>query len=196
MDISRALFLARITSYWRFYLFFGFFLPLRLSFIVLFGGYFLSLVLLLLGLVSAKSHLHVQLIRAELSSKSSSEHLSESLSKLSSHQIPRCLESEGPLQLKGCTRSSSSHHQRLRGLQCSVRSFRTQHSTSTSGSNRRDPPPRGSSSPAHLGPPLLPPLAVWPFYFTRRSLMPRCAACGSTVPVDPLSLLLDLRLLS
>ena len=29
--------------------------------------------------------------------------------------------------------------------------LRTQHSTSTSGSNRRVPPPRGSSSPAHLG---------------------------------------------
>ena len=34
-----------------------------------------------------------------------------------------------------------------------MRSPRTQHSTSTSGSNRRVPPPRGSSSPAHLGPP-------------------------------------------
>ena len=42
-----------------------------------------------------------------------------------------------------------------------MRSFRTQHSTSTSGSNRRVPPRRGSSSPAHLGPPLLPPLVVW-----------------------------------
>ena len=38
---------------------------------------------------------------------SSSEPLSESLSKLSSHQIPRCLGSEGPLQLKGCTRTST-----------------------------------------------------------------------------------------
>ena len=82
MDLSRALIFARIISYWRFYLCFVFFLPLRLSFIVLFGGYFLSLVLLWLGLVSAKSHPHVQLIRAELSSKSSSEPPSESLSKL------------------------------------------------------------------------------------------------------------------
>ena len=30
-----------------------------------------------------------------------------SSSELSSHQIPRCLGSEGPLQLKGCTRSST-----------------------------------------------------------------------------------------
>ena len=42
-----------------------------------------------------------------------------------------------------------------------MRSLRAQHSTSTSGSNRRVPPPRGSSSQAHLGPPLLLPLAVW-----------------------------------
>ena len=42
-----------------------------------------------------------------------------------------------------------------------MRSSCTQHSTSTSGSNRRVPPPRGSSSPAPLGHPLLPPLAVW-----------------------------------
>ena len=69
--------------------------------------FFVYLDLLLLGLMSAKSHPHVQLIRAELSSKSSSEPLSESLSKLSSHQIPRCLGSEGPLQLKVCTRSST-----------------------------------------------------------------------------------------
>ena len=107
MDLSQALFLARVTSYWRFYLCSGFLLLLRLSFTVLFGGYFLSLVLLLLGLMSAKSHPHVQLIRAELSSRSSSEPLSESSSKLSSHQIPRCLRFEGPLQLKGCTRSST-----------------------------------------------------------------------------------------
>ena len=37
----------------------------------------------------------------------------------------------------------------------------TQHSTSTSGSNRRVPPPRGSSSQVHLGHPLPPALAVW-----------------------------------
>ena len=61
--------------------------------------------LLLLGLTSAKSRPHVQLIRAEHPSNGSSEPLSESLSKLSSHQIPRCL--RVPLQLKGCTRTSS-----------------------------------------------------------------------------------------
>ena len=77
-----------------------------------------------------------------------------------------------------------------------MRSLRTQHSTSTSGSNRRVPPPRGSSSPAPLGHPLLPPLPVRPFSLTRRFLMPRSAACGSALPVDPLSLLLVFRLLS
>ena len=77
-----------------------------------------------------------------------------------------------------------------------MRSFRNQHSTSTSRSIWRVPPPRGSSSPARLGPPLLPPLAVWPFFFTRRFLMPRSAACGSTFYVDPHSLRLVLRLLS
>ena len=43
------------------------------------------------------------------------------------------------------------------------------------------PPPRGSSSPAPLGHPLLPPLAVRAFSLTRRFLMPRSAACGSTL---------------
>ena len=65
--------------------------------------------------MSSESHRQVQLIRAELSSKSSSELPSESLSKLSSHQIPRSLVSlrwvplplVAPLQLKGCTRTSS-----------------------------------------------------------------------------------------
>ena len=77
------------------------FCELRYSFSVLFGGYFICLVLLLLGLTSAKSRPHVQLIRAELSSKGSSEPPSESLSKLSSHQIPRCLVSEGTTTAKG-----------------------------------------------------------------------------------------------
>ena len=71
------------------------------TFSVLFGGYFIRLVLLLLGLTSAKSRPHVQLIRAELSSKGSSEPPSESLSKLSSHQIPRCIVSEGTTTAKG-----------------------------------------------------------------------------------------------
>ena len=71
----------------------------------LFGGYFLSLVLLLLGLMSAKSRPHVQLIRAELSSK---KLIRTSLgvafqAELSSNPSL----SEGPLQLKSCTRISS-----------------------------------------------------------------------------------------
>ena len=75
-----------------------------------------------------------------------------------------------------------------------MRSLCTQHSTSTSGSNRRIPPPRGSSSQASLGHPLLLPLAVRPLFSLRRILTPRCAACGSIFPVVPLSLLLVLRL--
>ena len=75
-----------------------------------------------------------------------------------------------------------------------MRALSTLHSTSTSGSNRRVPPPRGSSSPAPLGHPLLPALALRLLSLTRRILTPRCAACGSTFPVGPLSLLLVLRL--
>ena len=138
------------------------------------------LLLLTLGFASAKSHPHVQLIRAELSSNGSSEPPSESPSKLSSHQIPRCL--RVPLQLKGCTRTSSMFSPTTpSGASVLVLVLSTQHSTSTSGSNRRVPPPRGSSSPVHLGHPLLPALAVWGFSCTRRLLMPRCAACGSTL---------------
>ena len=59
------------------------------------------LVLLMLGLTSAKSRSHAQLIRAELSSNGSSEPRSESFSKLSSHQIPRCLDIEGTTTPKG-----------------------------------------------------------------------------------------------
>ena len=77
------------------------FCVLRYSFSDLFGGYFICLVVLLLGLTSAKSRPHVQLIRAELPSYGSSEPPSESLSKLSSHQIPRCLVSEGTTTAKG-----------------------------------------------------------------------------------------------
>ena len=107
MVLLQALFLARLMSYWRFYWCTGFFLLVRFFFSVFFGGYFLCLVMLLLGLVSAESHPEVQLIRAELSSKSSSERLPESPSKLSTHQIPRCLGSGGPPQLKSCTRTST-----------------------------------------------------------------------------------------
>ena len=77
------------------------FCELRYSFSVLFGGYFICLVLLLLGLTSAKSRPHVQLIRAEPPSNGSSEPPSQALSKLSSHQIPRCLVSEGTTTAKG-----------------------------------------------------------------------------------------------
>ena len=119
--------------------------------------------MLLLGLTSAKSRPQLQLIRAELSSNGSSEPPSESPSKLSSHQIPRCL--RVPLQLKGCTRTSSLVSPTTPSGASVLSAFlRTQHSTSTSGSNRRVPPPRGSSSPVHLGHPLLPPLAVWPIF--------------------------------
>ena len=61
--------------------------------------------MLTLGFTCAESPSHAQLIQAELSSNGSSESRSESTSKLTSHQIPRCL--RVPLQLKGCTRTSS-----------------------------------------------------------------------------------------
>ena len=59
------------------------------------------LLLLTLGLTSSQSRSHAQLIRAELSSNGSSEPRSESFSKLSSHQIPRCLDIEGTTTAKG-----------------------------------------------------------------------------------------------
>ena len=87
-----------------------------------------------------------------------------------------------PLQLKGCTRTPSLFSPTTPSGASVLSAFsRTQHSTSTSGSNRRVPPPWGSSSPAPLGHPLLPPLAVRPFSLMRRFLTPRCAACGSTL---------------
>ena len=55
----------------------------------------------MLGLRSAKSRPQVQLIRAEPSSNGSSEPLSESLSKLSSHQIPHSPVPEGTTTAKG-----------------------------------------------------------------------------------------------
>ena len=164
----------------------------------LLGGYFICSVMLLLGLRSAKSRPHVQLIRAEPPSKGSSELPSDSLSKLSSHHIPHSPVSEGSTTAKGLYANFYFVliHYAFGGVraQCTVSVPRTQLSTSTSGSNRRVPPPRGSSSPVHLGHPLLPPLAVWLFSFTRLSLMPRGAARGSTFSVDQLSLLLVLRL--
>ena len=98
--------------------------------------------LLLLGLTSAKSRPHVQLIRAEHPSNGSSEPLSESLSKLSSHQIPRCL--RVPLQLKGCTGSPTlSSSTTPSGASVLQVHSALQHSTSASGPFRRVPPPRG-----------------------------------------------------
>ena len=55
----------------------------------------------MLGLMSAKSRPQLQLIRAEPSSNGSSEPLSESLSNLSSHQIPHSPVSEGSTTAKG-----------------------------------------------------------------------------------------------
>ena len=57
--------------------------------------------MLTLGFTSAESHSHAQLIRAELSSNGLSEPRSESFSKLSSDQIPRCLDIEGTTTAKG-----------------------------------------------------------------------------------------------
>ena len=80
----------------------GFVLRVASFFTLFYFVFILSvLVLLMLGLTSAKSRSHSQLIRAELSSNGSSEPRSESFSKLSSHQIPRCLVIEGTTTAKG-----------------------------------------------------------------------------------------------
>ena len=89
MDLSRALFLARFSSIGASICVLVSFCGLLFSFSFFIWRIFICLFLLLLGLMSAKSHLHVQLIRAELSSKSSSEPLSESFAELSSHQKAR-----------------------------------------------------------------------------------------------------------
>ena len=193
MVLLQALFLARLMSYWRFYWCTGFSLLVRFFTSVLCGGYFLCLVMLLLGLVSAESHHHVQLIRAELSSKSSSERLSESPSKLSSHQIPRCLGSGGPLQLKGCTRTSTLFSPTTPSG-ASVLSafflhsalhfdFGVEQACSAAARVLLASPSRASPSSASS-------------CLAGRFLMPRCAASGTTLAVGPLSLLLVLRLLS
>ena len=136
--------------------------------------------MLTLGLSSAKSHLHVQRIRAELSSNGSSEPLSESLSKLSSHQIPHCL--RVPLQLKGCTRTSSlfSPTTPFGGVSalCLLLALHFDRGVESACSaaarvllaspSRTSP----SSCSSCLG-----------LSCTRRLLTPRCAACGSTFPV-------------
>ena len=58
----------------------------------------------------------------------------------------------------------------------------TQHSTSRFGAQQAcSAAARVTSSPVHLGQPLLPALAVWVSSCTRRLLTPRCAACGSTL---------------
>ena len=57
--------------------------------------------MLTLGFTCPECPSQAQLIRAELSSNGSSESRSESFSKLSSHQIPRCLDIEGTTTAKG-----------------------------------------------------------------------------------------------
>ena len=73
------------------------------SFFTLFYFVFILsvLVLLTLGFTCPECPSQAQLIRAELSSNGSSESRSESFSKLSSHQIPRCLDIEGTTTAKG-----------------------------------------------------------------------------------------------
>ena len=111
--------------------------------------------LLLLGLTSAKSRPHVQLIRAELPSKGSSEPLSESLSKLSSHQIPHSLGSEGSTTAKGLYAYSFFvlNHYAFGGVRAQALSVLVlSTSTSTTESSWRVPaarvPPR-SPCPGH-----------------------------------------------
>ena len=132
----------------------------------------------------------------------SSELPSFTLSKLSIRQVPRLHISISMCASATCGSTTAKGlyanlfyvltHYAFGGVSA-VRALRAQHSTSTSGSNRRVPPPRGSSSPVHLGHRLLPALAVGLLSCTRRFLTPRSAACGSTFPVGPLSLLHSLR---
>ena len=99
----------------------------------------------MLVLTSAKSRPHVQLIRAELPSKGSSEPLSESLSKLSSHQIPHSPVPEGTTTAKGLYANFFFvlNHYAFGGVRAQALSVLVL-STSTTGSSRRVPPPRGS----------------------------------------------------
>ena len=163
MVLLQASFIARLMSYWRFYWCAGVSLQVRFFISVLFGGYFLCLVMLLLGLVSAESRPQVQLIRAELSSNGSSEPRSESLSKLSSHQIPHSLGSEGTTTAKGlyaysffCVLNHYAFGRQSAGT-VSACALHSDHGVEQACSAAARVPPR-SPCPGHL---LLPPLAVW-----------------------------------
>ena len=95
--------------------------------------------------MSAKSRPHVQLIRAELPSNGSSEPPSESLSKLSSHQIPHSLGSEGSTTAKALYANSFFvlNHYAFGGVRAQALSVLVL-STSTTESSWRVLPPRGS----------------------------------------------------
>ena len=101
LDLLRALSIVRFVCYRRIYLCFGFILR-----VTLFSQCFIWRIFYLFGSALAwidecEESSPCQLIRAELPSKLSSEPLSESLSKLSSHQIPHSLSSEGTTTAKG-----------------------------------------------------------------------------------------------
>ena len=122
-----------------------------------------------------------RILRAEPSSNGSSDPPSDSPSELSSHQIPRRL--RVPLQLKGCTRTSYFEftHYAFGGV-CAMSALCTLALHFGFGAEQAcSAAARVTSSPVHLGQPLLPALAVWVSSCTRRLLTPRCAACGSTL---------------
>ena len=165
-----------------------------LSFLQRFLFYWLHL--LTLGYTSAESLSHAQLVRAELPSNGSSEPRSESFSKLSSHQIPHSLCTEGTTTARGLY----AHlffvltHYAFGGVSALCVLFALSTPLRPRGRigvfRRREGPPRQSISDTPF-------FRLWLFglfSFMRRSLMPRGAACGSTFLVGPFSLLLDLRL--
>ena len=84
-------------------------LPVSFRFNLFPSIYWLFLTFLYLYLIISPTHFvgrqFGRILRAGLSSNGSSESYSDSLSKLTSHQIPRCFVLRVPLQLKGCTRS-------------------------------------------------------------------------------------------
>ena len=141
--------------------------------------------------MTSESQSQVQLIRAELSSKSSSELPSESLSKLSSHQIPRsllCLRwvplpFVAPLQLKGCTRASSlfspTTPSRASVLSALHFDFGVEQACSAAARVLLACPSRASLSSASRRSVFLP-YEAFPHAEERRLRI--CASCGSALP--------------
>ena len=151
-------------------------------------------------MTSAKSRLHDQLIRAELTSNGSSEPPSDKAFELSSHQKarrnfcrsrlqaelssnPSCLSPRGSTTAKGLYAKFFFvlYHYDFGGVSalCVLLALSTPlRPRGRVGVFRRR---EGPASQAPLGHPLLLPLAVLPLFSMRRILTPRSAARGSTL---------------